>query len=52
MMRFEKSKKAQDRTRSKSTVSLWFKEIMSFAITKRPESMPLDRIFQTGLQNS
>ena len=31
-----------------STVS----EIMSFAITKRPESMPLDRIFQTGLQNS
>ena len=38
MMRFEKSKIEPDRS---STVSPWFKEIMSFAITKRPKSMPL-----------
>ena len=33
MMRFEKSKKLKIEPDRSSTVSLWFKEIMSFAIT-------------------
>ena len=41
MMRFEKSKKLKIEPDRSSTVSLWFKEIMSFAITKRPASMPV-----------